>query len=200
MAEAIAILPRLKSLIVEATTVFHAENHRRMIVEEKSPSATYSLFDKGRGCSPKRRSQARAQAEHERKGKVSPCLGRSAQGRSLHSIPLLHSPPFPIEPNTDRSAAATVSRPRGRPAPKGEEAAALPHLKLLIAEAIAILPRLESSIKHPREKPAHTSSRLLHSGRGLLLFSSRWFLPSGLGRFHVRIFHRWFLLGGMLLQ
>ncbi|RWW61653.1 hypothetical protein BHE74_00031275 [Ensete ventricosum] len=54
--------------------------------------------------------------------------------------------------------------------------------------------------KHPREKPAHTSSRLLHSGRGLLLFSSRWFLPSGLGRFHVRIFHRWFLLGGMLLQ
>ncbi|RRT39227.1 hypothetical protein B296_00041103 [Ensete ventricosum] len=46
-----------------------------------------------------------------------------------------------------------------------------------------------------------SSSRwLLHSGRGLLLSSSRWFLPSGLGRFPTRMFHCWFLLGGMLLQ
>ncbi|RZS25444.1 hypothetical protein BHM03_00058636 [Ensete ventricosum] len=31
---------------------------------------------------------------------------------------------------------------------------------------------------------------LLHSGRGLLLSNSRWFLPSSLGRFHTRMFHR----------
>ncbi|RRT61564.1 hypothetical protein B296_00007074 [Ensete ventricosum] len=41
---------------------------------------------------------------------------------------------------------------------------------------------------------------LLHSGRGLLLSRSYWFLPSGLGRFHTRMFHRWFLIDGMLLQ
>ncbi|RRT46838.1 hypothetical protein B296_00024996 [Ensete ventricosum] len=41
---------------------------------------------------------------------------------------------------------------------------------------------------------------LLHSRRGMLLSSSRWFLPSSLGRFHPRMFHHWFLLGGMLLQ
>ncbi|RWV77832.1 hypothetical protein GW17_00061301 [Ensete ventricosum] len=31
---------------------------------------------------------------------------------------------------------------------------------------------------------------LLHSGRGFLLSNSRWFLPSSLGRFHTRMFHR----------
>ncbi|RRT75631.1 hypothetical protein B296_00002350 [Ensete ventricosum] len=45
-----------------------------------------------------------------------------------------------------------------------------------------------------------SSCWLLHSGRELLLSSSRWFLPSGLGRFHTKMFHRWFLLDGMLLQ
>ncbi|RRT83492.1 hypothetical protein B296_00001452 [Ensete ventricosum] len=46
------------------------------------------------------------------------------------------------EPSTNRSTAATVSRPRGHLAPRGEEVAALSCLK----SSIAILPREESSI------------------------------------------------------
>ncbi|RZS06915.1 hypothetical protein BHM03_00037649 [Ensete ventricosum] len=58
--------------------------------------------------------------------------------------------------------------------------------------------------------PLHNGS--IHSERGMLLSSSRWFLHServpsgrgmllsyGLGRFYSRMFLRWFLLGGMLL-
>ncbi|RRT34969.1 hypothetical protein B296_00026889 [Ensete ventricosum] len=48
------------------------------------------------------------------------------------------------ERSTNHSAAAIVSRPRGRPASRGEEVAALPRLKSPIAEVIAVLPRLES--------------------------------------------------------
>ncbi|RRT37833.1 hypothetical protein B296_00022633 [Ensete ventricosum] len=61
----------------------------------------------------------------------------------------LSTPDLPqdrTEPITNRNASTTVSRPRGRPAPRGEEAAALPCLKSPIGEAIVILPRLETSI------------------------------------------------------
>ncbi|RRT52752.1 hypothetical protein B296_00005822 [Ensete ventricosum] len=50
------------------------------------------------------------------------------------------------EPSTNRSATAIVSRPRGCPAPRGEEVAALLCLKLPIVEAIVVLPRLESLV------------------------------------------------------
>ncbi|RWV95757.1 hypothetical protein GW17_00041586 [Ensete ventricosum] len=62
------------------------------------------------------------------------------------------------EPSTNRSAVAIVSPPRGRPAPRGEEAAALPPLKSLIAEEIAILTRLESPIAEATAILPHLNS------------------------------------------
>ncbi|RRT67396.1 hypothetical protein B296_00039309 [Ensete ventricosum] len=62
------------------------------------------------------------------------------------------------EPSTNRSAVAIVSPPRGRPAPRGEEAATLPPLKSLIAEVIAILTRLESPIAEATAILPHLNS------------------------------------------
>ncbi|RRT50432.1 hypothetical protein B296_00014728 [Ensete ventricosum] len=41
------------------------------------------------------------------------------------------------EPNTNRSAAATVSRPIGRPSPRGEEVTDLPRLKLRLQKRLS---------------------------------------------------------------